>query len=178
MARRPPRVRRSILDRLRAAGWSTRGGQAWLVVEDCILWVEPQRSQWDAQVYVNCGVHLKALGVPPEPRIRDAHLQFRMESLGPRFPPALHEFEDEERREAVEALADALGGELRKLGSLDELRRLQALGQLPGGLVRKEARPLLAARQDPEALPRPRHGAGRAGLEVERQLQDSLSRAA
>lgn len=129
----------TVLDELRSAGWSRRGTTAWIRGVDGDVVVNLQKSNYDLTVFVNVGVALHTLGHPEPPRYVDCHLQFRVDRLLESFPSA-GTGDLEELRTEVRSNEAAL----RALGDLEELGRRFAAGGLTRGLVRKEARELLA----------------------------------
>ena len=130
----------AVLGVLQKSGWSRRGKTAWMRCPDADVVVELQKSNYDQTVFVNVGVALHCLGSVEPPKYTDCHLQFRAERLIDGFPIDLGK-----DIEVLRAEVQAKESTLRSLGDLRTLQKMAATGELTGGLVRKEAREILAS---------------------------------
>ena len=133
----------AITRALKRLGWSLKGAKAAYSGRDARLAISFQRSRFDSLDFVNLGIWLFALGEGRDfPKHEECHLQFRLERLFPRLPPLLGD--EPPDVEALERAIAEMDGDLVRLTELDHLRELYRAGRLSKGLIRKEARELLA----------------------------------
>lgn len=109
--------------------------------------IEPQKSQYANRYFLNLGVYFSSLGDEKRLRAHRAHVQARLESLVPKLMlSALEEALDFERPKGVQLRANIIGGALTNWGlpflhshsTLEGVRSVQAAGQHPAVLIRRE----------------------------------------
>jgi len=64
-------------------GFVRKGLSLYLIGEECVVVVNFQRSQWDAQYYINIGINMRFLVQTEYPKAESCHIEYRLERFFP-----------------------------------------------------------------------------------------------